>query len=482
METINVQFDELTQMACKQHGSGPELQGLTYGHISSGLVLNQAASTSAKPPTKNNWDLLFQPMFDEYFKNSSAESNPISTTTLPPLDTAEASSFSSTSIEKDAPSPSTSLNIKAIISPINSINVKLNDEVSEFDNDTFTNPFAPLDPSSAESSSRIEEGIDFEESFAPISRIEAIRIFLAYVAHKNMVVFQMDVKTAFLNGILKEEVYMSQPEGFVNQNHSNHVFWLKKALYGLKQAPRAWYDILSKFLLSQKFVKGVVDPTLFTRKEGNDLILYSFDKCDVVNIPMVGQSKLDEDPNGTPVDPTRYRGMVGSFMYLTASRPDLVFAVYMCARYQAKPTKKHLTVVKQTLTMQKCTVISSTEAECISLSGCCAQILRMRSQLTNYEFDYNKIPLYSDSQSAIALSCNTVQHSRTKHIDVRYHFIKEQVENKVVKLYFVKTDYQLANIFTKAFVRERFEFLINRLGMQSITPKEMKRLVESDKE
>ncbi|GKF08608.1 hypothetical protein Tco_0042832, partial [Tanacetum coccineum] len=178
---------------------------------------------------------------------------------------------------------------------------------------------------------------------------------------------------------------------------------------------------------------------------------YGLDQCDVVDIPMVGQSKLDKDPNGTLVDPTRYRGMVDSLMYLTASRPDLVFAVCMCAWYQTKPTDKHLTM---TLTMQ----------------------------LTGYGFNFNKIPLYSDSKSAIALSCNTVQHFRTKHITVRYHFIKEKVKNEVVELYFVKTDYQLADIFTKALTRERFGFLINCLGMQSITPEELKRLAESDEE
>ncbi|GKA76693.1 retrovirus-related pol polyprotein from transposon TNT 1-94, partial [Tanacetum coccineum] len=122
---------------------------------------------------------------------------------------------------------------------------------------------------------RQEEGIDFEESFAPVARIEAIKIFLTYVAHKNMVVFKMDVKTTFLNRILKEEVCVSQLEGFVDQDHPNHVFILKKALYGLKQAPHAWYDLLSKFLLSQKFAKAVVDLTVFTRKEGKDLILVS---------------------------------------------------------------------------------------------------------------------------------------------------------------------------------------------------------------
>nr|GEZ02066.1 retrovirus-related Pol polyprotein from transposon TNT 1-94 [Tanacetum cinerariifolium] len=120
---------------------------------------------------------------------------------------------------------------------------------------------------------RQKKGIDFEESFAPVARLEAIRIFLAYVAHKNMVVYQMDVKTAFLNGNLREKVYISQPDGFVDQDNPNHVYKLKKALYGLKQAPRAWYDMLSSFLLSQDFSKGSVDPTLFIRKNGTELLL-----------------------------------------------------------------------------------------------------------------------------------------------------------------------------------------------------------------
>ncbi|GJW65002.1 retrovirus-related pol polyprotein from transposon TNT 1-94 [Tanacetum coccineum] len=238
---------------------------------------------------------------------------------------------------------------------------------------------------------RHEKGIDFKESFAPIARIEAIRIFIAYAAHMNMTLFQMDVKTVFLNGILKEEVYVSQPVGFVDVDHLTHVFRLKKALYGLIEAPKAWYDLLSKFLLSQQFVKG---------------------------------EKL--------------------------------------VRWSSKK--------------QKCTAISTTKAEYISLSGCCAQILWKWSQLTDYVLDYNKIPLYCDSQSAIALSCNTVQHSRTKHIVVRYHFIKEQVENEIVELYFVKTAYQLADIFTKALARERFEFMVKSLGMQSITLEELKHL------
>ncbi|GKE85404.1 retrovirus-related pol polyprotein from transposon TNT 1-94, partial [Tanacetum coccineum] len=120
---------------------------------------------------------------------------------------------------------------------------------------------------------RQEEGIDFGESFAPVARLDAIRIFLAFAAHMNMIVYQMDVKTAFLNVILHEEVYVSQPDGFVDQENPNHVYKLKKALYGLKQAPRVWYDLLSKFLLSQKFSKGTVDPTLFIRRQGKDILL-----------------------------------------------------------------------------------------------------------------------------------------------------------------------------------------------------------------
>ncbi|GJW38507.1 retrovirus-related pol polyprotein from transposon TNT 1-94, partial [Tanacetum coccineum] len=205
---------------------------------------------------------------------------------------------------------------------------------------------------------RQEEGIDFEESFAPVARIEAIRIFIANVASKNMVIYQMDVKTAFLNGDLQEKVFVSQPEGFEDPEHLTHIYRLKKALYGLKQAPRAWYDTLSKFLIATKFFKGAVDPTLFTRKIGKHILLVQIYVDDIIfastdptaypiDTPMVDRLKLNEDLKGIPVDQTRFRGMVGSLMYLTASRPDLVFVVCMCARYQAKPTKKHLESIKR---------------------------------------------------------------------------------------------------------------------------------------
>nr|GEX42996.1 hypothetical protein [Tanacetum cinerariifolium] len=202
-----------------------------------------------------------------------------------------------------------------------------------------------------------EEGIDFEESFTLVARLEAIRIFLAFSTHKNMVVYQMDVKTMFLNGNLREDVYVSQPKGFVDPDNPNYVYKLKKALYCLKQAPCAWYDMLSWFLISQDLSKSSVDPTLFICRNDNDLLLskyafeslkkYGFESCDPVDTPMVEKSKLDEDKEGKAIDSSHYRSMLSTLLYLTTSRPDLQFDICMCARYQAWPTEKHLPTVEQ---------------------------------------------------------------------------------------------------------------------------------------
>ncbi|GJV22117.1 hypothetical protein Tco_1371137 [Tanacetum coccineum] len=217
-------------------------------------------------------------------------------------------------------------------------------------------------------------------------------------------------------------------------------------------------------------------------------------KFDLVDTPMVEKFKLDEDSQGKAVDPIHYRGMIGSLMYLTPSRTDLDSCIALTAFANAdhagcQDTRKSTSGSMQLLgdrlvswssKKQKSTVISSTEAEYIALSGCCAQILWMRSQLTDYGLGFNKIPLYYDNKSAIALCCNNVQHSRSKHIDIRYHFIKEQVENEVVELYFVRIEYQLTDIFTKALGPERLEFLINKLGMRSMSPETLKRLAEEE--
>ncbi|GJU72027.1 retrovirus-related pol polyprotein from transposon TNT 1-94 [Tanacetum coccineum] len=328
-----------------------------------------------------------------------------------------------------------------------------------------------------------EEGIDFEESFALVAILEAIRIFLVFAAHMNMVVYQIDVKTAFLNGNLQEEVYVSQPDGFVDPDNPNHVYKLKKALYGLKQATRAWYDMLSSFLISQDFSKGSVDPTLFIRKEGKELIMvqvyvndiifgastlelcdlfakimclkfkmlmmgkisfflglqifqnprgifinqskyalesikkYGFDSCDPVDTPMVEKSKLDEDKEGKAVNPSHYRGMIGTLLYLTA-------------------------------------ITAFADAD---HAGC--QNTR-RSTSGSMQFLGDRLVRWS------------------KHIDIRFHFINEHAENGVIELYFVNTEYQLENIFTKALVREIIEFLFNKLGMRSFTPETLRQLAD----
>ncbi|GJX83321.1 retrovirus-related pol polyprotein from transposon TNT 1-94 [Tanacetum coccineum] len=617
METIHVTFDELTEQTAPVNSSlGPNHNLLTLGPISSGLVPNSAPATPYVPPTNKDLEncgdrrhlMITRGSLKIFIKNWLNHQAVIHyhprlinhlwyiTTDSHPLDNIIGNPSRPVSTRKQLATDALWCFYNSVLSKVEPKNFKsavtedcwfqaMQDEIHEFDRLDVWELVPPPDCAMiialkwiykvkldeygdvlknkarlVAKGYRQEEGLDFEESFAPVARLEAIRIFLANAASKNMTVYQMDVKTAFLNGELKEEVYVSQPEGFVDPDRPHHVYRLKKALYGLKQAPRAWYDTLSKFLLAQGFSKGVVDPTLFIRKTGkhtlhvqiyvDDIIFASTDpkdcdrfsnemsskfqmsmmgqisfflglqisqnprgifinqskyaneilkkfdlhKSDPVDTPMVERTKLDEDLSGIPVDQTQYRSMIGSLMYLTASRPDLVFAVCMCARYQSKPTKKHLEAVKRVFRYlqgsinmglwypkdtamaltayadadhagcqdtrrstsgsaqflgdklvswsskkQTSTSISSTEAEYIAMSGCCAQILWMRSQLSDYGFAYNHIPLYCDNKSAIALCCNNVQHSRSKHIDIRHHFIREQVEKGVVELYFVRT-------------------------------------------
>nr|GEW32136.1 retrovirus-related Pol polyprotein from transposon TNT 1-94 [Tanacetum cinerariifolium] len=207
-----------------------------------------------------------------------------------------------------------------------------------------------------------EEGIDFEESFAPVACLEAVRMFIAYAAHKNITIFQMDVNTAFLNGPLKEEVYVSQPEGFIDPEFSNHVYRLKKALYSLKQAPRAWYDKLSSFLIEHGFTKGIVDPNLFTRRHGGDILLVQVYVVDIIFrlTNLMATERLDADLQGTPTDQTTYRRMIGGLIYLIASQPDIAYATFVCTCYQARPMVKHL---KEMRTMQDVKMIVKAHQE-----------------------------------------------------------------------------------------------------------------------
>ncbi|GJR52524.1 retrovirus-related pol polyprotein from transposon TNT 1-94 [Tanacetum coccineum] len=281
---------------------------------------------------------------------------------------------------------------------------------------------------------RQEEGIDFEESFAPVARIEAIRIFVENEANKNMTIFQMYVKKTFFNG-LKEEVFVSQPEGFMDQDNPSHVYKLKKSMYDLKQAPRAWYDMLSSFLLLQHFSKGTVDLTLFTRKAGHDLLLAKPTEKHLNAVKRIFRYLKETINMGLWYSKD-------TCMSLTAYE-DADHMGCQDTRRSTSGSAKFLgdKLVSWSSKKQKSIAISSKEAEYIALSRCCAQILWMRLQLTDYGFQFNKIPLYYDNKSAIALCCNNVQHSRAMYIDACYHFIKEQVENGIVELYFVRTEY-----------------------------------------
>nr|GEZ04216.1 hypothetical protein [Tanacetum cinerariifolium] len=224
---------------------------------------------------------------------------------------------------------------------------------------------------------------------------------------------------------------------------------------------------------------------------------------------MVEKSKLNEDKEGKVVDPSHYHRMIGTLLYLIASRPDLQFAICMCARYQVRPTEKHVNAVKRIFRYLLGTVhrglwylkdssVALTTFADTDRAGCqdtrrstsgSVQFLgerliswtskRQKSvAISNYGLGFNKIPMYCDNKSAIALCCNNVQHSRSKHIDIRYHFIKEHVENGVIKLYFVNIEYQLADLFTKALGRDRIEFLINKLGMRSFMPETLKQFMD----
>ncbi|KAJ9539102.1 hypothetical protein OSB04_031835 [Centaurea solstitialis] len=437
---------------------------------------------------------------------------------------------------------------------------------------------------------RQEEGIDYDETFAPVARLEAIRLFLAFAAHMNFKVYQMDIKNAFLNGKLNEEVYVAQPPGFVDPKFPDHVYKLNKALYGLKQAPRAWYDTLSTFLLSKGFVRGKIDSTLFLKKYPKHILLVQIyvddiifgstnpklcekfellmkseykmsmmgeltfflglqikqsekgifinqgkyvhemlkksdlTSCTPMKTPMAPPLSLDKDSKGKPVDVTLYRGMIGSLLYLTASRPDIMYSTCLCARYQAEPKESHLTAVKRifrylkgTLNMglwyskdsgfdltaysdsdfagckidrksttggchllggklvswtskkQNSVSTSTAEAEHVAAGICCAQVLWLRNQLQDYDIQLSKIPIYCDNTSAIAIANNPVLHSKTKHIEVRYHFIRDHVMNGDIELHFVPTEYQLADLFTKPLDVTRFNMLLSELGMMAAT-------------
>ncbi|WVZ52015.1 hypothetical protein U9M48_003110 [Paspalum notatum var. saurae] len=414
------------------------------------------------------------------------------------------------------------------------------------------------------------EGLDFGETFAPVARLEAICILLAYSSHHKIKLYQMDVKSAFLNGYINELVYVDQPPGFEDPRKPNHVYRLHKALYGLKQAPRAWYERLRDFIIMQGFKIGKVDMTLFTKDVNGDLFIcqiyvddiifgctneklshefgdmmsrefemsmigelnfflgfqikqvkggifihqekycrdllkkFKMGDCKLISTPMSTNEHLDADVDGKPVDQSTYRSMIGSLLYLTASRPDIMFSVCLCARFQAAPKESHLTAVKRILRYlkhtpsiglwypegaklellgysdsdfagyrvdrkstsgrchllgrslvswsskkQNCVALSTAEAEYIAVGACCAQILYMKQSLLDFGVVCGSVLLLCDNESAAKIAKNLVQHSRTKHIDIRHHFLRDHEAKGDITITGVRSEEKLADIFTK---------------------------------
>ncbi|KAJ9535131.1 hypothetical protein OSB04_un001791 [Centaurea solstitialis] len=370
-----------------------------------------------------------------------------------------------------------------------------------------------------------EEGIDYEETFALVARLKAIRIFLGYAAHRGFKVYQMDVKSAFLNGKLKEEVYVKQPPGFENERYPNHVYFLDKALYGLKQAPKAWYERLSSFLTSNGFNRGTTDITLFYKKQSDDILLvqsmlmtlylvqlmfqcaqslsflcrakyvqdllkkYKLSDVSPMRTPMAARLKPHKDLHGTSVECKIYRDMIGSLLYLTASRPDIMFATCVCARYQANPKDSHLSVVKRILRYLKKTpslglwyrLHSGFDLLAYTASDYGGCQVDQKSTSGSCQFLGGKLVSWSSKKQNcvststaeveyVATATNPVQHSKTKHIDIRYHFLKHHVEEGNVEMCFVNTQYQLADLLTKALDEKRFNFLVEKIGMTGPMP------------
>ncbi|GKB16822.1 putative ribonuclease H-like domain-containing protein [Tanacetum coccineum] len=393
---------------------------------------------------------------------------------------------------------------------------------------------------------RQEEGIDYDEVFAPVARLEAIRIFLAYASYMGFIVYQMDVKSAFLYGKIDEEVYVSQPPGFQDPKSPQKVYKVVKALYGLHQAPRAWYATLSTFLLKNGYRRGTIDKTLFLKKDKHDIILVQvyvddiifgstkkswcnefealmksrfqmssmgeltfflglqvkqkpngifisqdkyvdeiLKKFDFANVksastPIETQKPLVKDEEASDVDVHLYRSMIGSLMYVTASRPDIMFAVCACSRFQVTPKTSHLTAVKRIFRYLKgkpklglwyprestfdlesysdsdyagvnLDRKSTTGAEYVAAASCCGQVLWIQNQMLDYGFNFMNTKIYIDNESTICIVKNPVYHSKTKHIAIRHHFIRDAYEKKLIQVLKIHTDDNVADLLTKAF-------------------------------
>nr|GEX12739.1 hypothetical protein [Tanacetum cinerariifolium] len=430
-----------------------------------------------------------------------------------------------------------------------------------------------------------EEGIDYEEVFAPVARIEAIRLFLAYASFMGFMVYQMDIKSAFLYGTIEKKVYVCQPPGFEDHDHPDKVYKVVKALYGLHQAPRAWCETLANYLLENSFQRGKIDQTLFIKRQKEDILLVQIYVDDIIfgatnkdlcksfeklmkdkfqmsfmreltfflglqvkqkkdgmfisqdeyvaeilkkfgltegksaSTPSDTKKHLLKDPDGEDVDVHNYRSMIGSLMYLTSSRPDIMFVVCACARFQVTPKASHLHAVKRIFRYLKsmphlglwypndspfdlvaysnsdyagasldrksttggcqflgCRLIywqckkqivvatSSTEVEYVAVASCCAQVLWIQNQLLDYGYNFMHTRIFIDNSSTICIIKNPVLHSKTKHIEIRHQFIRDCNEKKLIQVIKIPTENNFADL-AKAFDVGRFQYLVARIGL-----------------
>eukprot|EP00253_Pinus_taeda_P022525 PITA_22525 len=369
-----------------------------------------------------------------------------------------------------------------------------------------------------------QEGIDFEETFAIVARLEAIRMFLALSSFQKFKVYQMDVKSTFLNGDLEEEVYIEQPDGFILGNDPKLVCRFRKALYGLKQAPRAWYYRLDKYLHQKGFSKGSANSNLYIKIDNDKLLIllvyvddaifgsneeamsqnfalvmqkefemsllgeltyflglqvqqnkdgiflsqtkylkrilkkYGMEDAKPVCTPMVTGCSLRANHESAAMHQPTYRSMIGSLLYLTDAnwvgsvedrKSTSGGAFYMGSRLVSWFSKKQSSIA-----------LSTTEAEYVAAASCCTQLLWMMQTLQDIQITCTPpISILCDNTNAINSSKNPVMHSKTKHIPIKYHFLREQVLEQKVKLEYVPSKEQVADIFTKPLPRETFEYL-----------------------
>ncbi|GJY96600.1 putative ribonuclease H-like domain-containing protein [Tanacetum coccineum] len=336
---------------------------------------------------------------------------------------------------------------------------------------------------------RQEKGIDYDKVLAPVARIEAIRLFLAFASFMGFLVYQMDVKSAFLYGTIEEEVYVHQPPGFVDPAHPNKVYKVKQQPDGI-------------FISQDKYVAD---------------ILKKFDFCSIktATTPIESNKPLVKDEDGVEVDVHEYRSMIGSLVYLTASRPNIMFVACACARFQVTPKASHLHVVKRIFRYlkhqpklelwyprdspfeleafsdsdyagasldrksttdgcqflgrrliswqcKKQTIVanSTTKAEYVAVAHCCGQVLWIQNQMMDYGFNFMNTKIYIDNESIICVVKNPVYHSRTKHIEIRHHFIRDCYEKRLIDIIKIHTDSNVADLLTKGFDVTRFNFLV----------------------